>query len=88
MSQPQVQRRYEVKAPNLYVVDFHHDDCDCPVCESMRDRSATDDPAALLAFCVAGWMAWAGLAIATAIAFAIDPHGAWLALTTAFTGGR
>lgn len=86
MSAPRVQRRYELREPNILVVDFHDPACPCHDCETMRAEAAARE--AIRTFCAAGWLSLLGVAIGSAIAFAIDPHGAWLALTTVFGGGR
>jgi hypothetical protein len=66
-------------------VEFHGPDCDCCWCtEEAADAAAQRD---LDTFVRAGKRAGWGLVIGTAIAFAIDAHGAWLTLAS-FVGAR
>ena len=57
------------------VVQIHDQNCDCPACEPYSQRQPT-----ALTFHDLGWLSLAGAAVGSAIGFAIDPHGAWLAL--------
>lgn len=77
-----------------FVLQFHDPECPCLPCDQMRleaeQRAAAHVPVepatpVLDAFCQAGWLAGAGILIGSAIAFAIDPHGATHALAAAFT---
>ena len=67
-------------------VEIHAPECDCAACTPYRQPAPAEPPA--LTFQQVGALVWIGLAIGSAIAFAIDPHCAWLALTTVLTGGR
>ncbi len=79
-------RADETARPAPVHVEFHGYDCDCGGCPTPRRSRPAKAPE--LTFLQIGNLVWLGLAIGSAIAFAIDPHGAWLALTTVFTGGR
>ena len=84
--QPRLIRGYDLHHPEDLRVEFHEPGCPCFFCALHRQDDPSPEPA--LSFGQIGALVWLGLAIGTAIAFAIDPHGAWLALTTVFTGGR
>lgn len=91
--EPHVIEKRELPA---FVIEIHDPECPCIPCDQARfDAEAAaatpeaEAPTPLLdAFCNAGWLAGLGMLIGSAIAFAYDAHGAWLALTTMFTGGR
>lgn len=71
-------RVYDIRHPDPLRVEIHDPACDCPACAPYRQSPAAE-PA--LTFAEIGNLAWLGLAIGTVIAFAIDPAGAWHALT-------
>lgn len=75
MSKPQIERLY---APNLhrpYATEFHLDGCTCDACTSPIDTIPSKLPIAKLAI--------AGALVGNAVAFAINPAGAWTALSAA-----
>ncbi|WP_174286662.1 hypothetical protein [Sphingomonas bacterium] len=70
----ELHRVYEFQRPEPLRVEIH--DIDCPCCAPPDDRQLT--------FADLGRLAWWGMAAGTAIAIAIDPHGAWQALASCF----
>ncbi|WP_174293431.1 hypothetical protein [Sphingomonas bacterium] len=80
-------RVYDLHRPEPIRVEIHDHDCDCPACAPYL-QPAAPLPRSHLTFAELGWLAALGMAIGHVIAFAYDPHGAWLALTTMFAGGR
>lgn len=63
---------------------IHQSDCRCPECAAFEPASRPIERA--LTFVDFGWLALAGAAVGSAIAFSIDPHGAWHALASCFGG--
>jgi hypothetical protein len=82
---PRLQHVVELHDPTPLRVEFHDPCCPCHWCvEEEADAAAQRD---LDTFVRAGKLAAWGIAIGSAIAFAIDAHGALLALA-ALAGAR
>lgn len=83
--EPRLLRTYELHDPTPLTVEFHGTGCPCCWCvEAEVDAAAERD---LDTFVRAGKLAAWGMAIGSALAFAVDAHGAWLTLAS-FLGAR
>lgn len=79
---PRIVRRYEASATGSYPVEVHGDDCPCHHCAPAKSPAAdalrpVDPPLPIVR------LTFAAIVTANAIAFAIDPAGAWGALRAA-----
>lgn len=79
---PRIVRRYEASITGSYPVEIHGDDCPCHHCAPANSPAAdtqrpVDPPLPIVR------LTFAAIVTANAIAFAIDPAGAWGALHAA-----